>query len=458
MNLQQLYIDYIKKNNLFQATDNLLIAVSGGVDSIVLGHLCKEAGFQFSIAHCNFNLRGEESNRDEEFTRSVAIQLAVPILVKHFDTKQYANDKKISIQVAARELRYEWFYEIINESAPNSHHPKFNYILTAHHLDDNIETVMMNFFKGTGISGLRGIEPKHGKIVRPLLFASKKEIIDYANGNGLQWVNDSSNDETKYTRNFFRHDIIPAIEKVYPDVKKNLAANIQRATDAEMLYNQAITAHKKRLLECRGNEVHIPVLKLAKVVPLNSVVYETIKDFGFSSNSVEEVLKLLSSVSGKYMVSATHRILRNRAWLIISPISKEVQSIILIEDGTEKVSFGNKLLTVKYSANKQLPDDKNIALLDAKEIKFPLLLRRWKQGDYFSPLGMNKKKKLARFFIDEKLSMNDKENVWVIESGKKILWIVGHRIDDRFKLTGNTKKTLRLSVQEITNSNTALPK
>ncbi len=158
------------------------------------------------------------------------------------------------------------------------------------------------------------------------------------------------------------------------------------------------------------------------------------------------------------MVSATHRILRNRAWLIISPISKEVQSIILIEDGTEKVSFGNKLLTVKYSANKQLPDDKNIALLDAKEIKFPLLLRRWKQGDYFSPLGMNKKKKLARFFIDEKLSMNDKENVWVIESNKKIIWIVGHRIDDRFKLTGNTKKTLRLSVQEITNSNTALPK
>lgn len=458
MNLQQRYIDYIKKNNLFQPTHNLLIAVSGGMDSIVLCHLCKEAGFHFSIAHCNFNLRGAESKRDEEFTRSVAIQLGAPILVKHFDTKQHASDKKISIQVAARELRYEWFYEIINDSASNIQYPIFNYILTAHHLDDNIETVLMNFFKGTGISGLRGIEPKHGKIVRPLLFASKKEIIDCANDNGLQWVNDSSNDETKYTRNFFRHDIIPAIEKVYPDVKKNLAANIQRATDAEILYNQAITTHKKWLIEYRGNELHIPVLKLAKVDPLNSVVYETIKDFGFSSNSVEEVLKLLSSDSGKYMVSATHRILRNRAWLIISPISKEVQSIILIEDGTEKVSFGNKLLTVKYSANKQLPDDKNIALLDAKEIKFPLLLRRWKQGDYFSPLGMNKKKKLARFFIDEKLSMNDKENVWVIESNKKIIWIVGHRIDDRFKLTGNTKKTLRLSVQEITNSNTALPK
>ncbi len=220
MKLLQRYIDYIKKNNLFQLTDNLLIAVSGGVDSVVLCHLCKQAGYHFSIAHCNFNLRGAESIRDEEFTKSFAKQLDAPIYVKHFDTKQYAADNKLSIQVAARELRYGWFYEIINEPTSNIQHPTSNYILTAHHLDDNIETVLMNFFKGTGISGLRGIEPKHDKIIRPLLFASKHDIIEYANDQRLQWVNDSSNDETKYTRNFFRHEIIPAIEKVYPDVKR----------------------------------------------------------------------------------------------------------------------------------------------------------------------------------------------------------------------------------------------
>jgi tRNA(Ile)-lysidine synthase len=307
----------------------------------------------------------------------------------------------------------------------------------------------MNFFKGTGISGLRGIEPKHDKIIRPLLFASKHDIIEYANDQRLQWVNDSSNDETKYTRNFFRHEIIPAIEKVYPDVKKNLAANIERSTEAELLYRQAIEAHKKKLLEYKGSEVHIPVLKLAKIEPLKSIVYEIIKNYGFSSNQVDEVVKLLSSESGKYMVSASHRILRNRAWLIISPMQQEEQTITLIEEGSEKIAFDNKQLSVKCSDNIIVPADKNIALLDAKEIKFPLLLRRWKQGDYFYPLGMNKKKKLARFFIDQKLSMNDKENIWVIESSKKILWIVGQRIDDRFKITGNTKKVLRLSLHEL---------
>ncbi len=195
--------------------------------------------------------------------------------------------------------------------------------------------------------------------------------------------------------------------------------------------------------------MHIPVLKLAKIEPLKSIVYEIIKNYGFSSNQVDEVVKLLSSESGKYMVSASHRILRNRAWLIISPMQQEEQTITLIEEGSEKIAFDNKQLSVKCSDNIIVPADKNIALLDAKEIKFPLLLRRWKQGDYFYPLGMNKKKKLARFFIDQKLSMNDKENIWVIESSKKILWIVGHRIDDRFKITGNTKKVLRLSLHEL---------
>jgi tRNA(Ile)-lysidine synthase len=346
--------------------------------------------------------------------------------------------------VAARTLRYQWFYKLLENSTTGN--DPIKYILTAHHLDDNIETVLMNFFKGTGITGLRGIEARHEKIVRPLLFASKKEIKNYADENGLQWVEDSSNESIKYTRNLFRNEIIPSIEKVYPSVMKNLSANIERAKDAEVLYRQAIDAHKKKILACKGNDVLIPVLKLQKSEPIRTITYEIIKDYGFSSHQVDEVLKLLESESGKYILSATHRILRNRAWLIISPIKEEEQAIILIEKDGE-VKFEKGKLSVKQVAQAEISSDPNTALINAKEITFPLFLRRWKEGDYFYPLGMQKKKKLARFFIDQKLSLLEKEKAWVIESNKKIVWVVGYRIDDRFKITDQTKQFLQLKIK-----------
>lgn len=260
MNLLQLFKNFIQTHHLFHKDDGLLIAVSGGVDSVVLCYLCKEAGFNFSMAHCNFNLRGDESKRDEAFVRALSKTLEVPHLVKSFSTKQYAEENKSSIQVAARELRYAWFKELLNSSILKLKENESNkdlvkplrYILTAHHLDDNIETVAMNYFKGTGIAGLTGISSKQQQIIRPLLFASKKDILNYANQNGLTWVEDSSNDETKYTRNFFRKEIIPQLETVYPAVKQNLAQNIQRFTEVEILYQQAIVAHKKKLLEFRN--------------------------------------------------------------------------------------------------------------------------------------------------------------------------------------------------------------
>lgn len=461
--LLKLFLAYVKKENLFQLKDKLLIAVSGGVDSVVLCELCKRAGFDFSIAHCNFRLREEESDRDEHFVKSLAEKNSVAFFVKKFDTEKYAQQNKISIQVAARELRYEWFNQIVTgewspstgsgyHSPVNLNHSKdtIHYILTAHHANDNIETLLMNLFKGTGINGLRGILPKNGRIIRPLLFATKQEIKNFAIENDLAFVEDSSNVSDKYTRNFFRNQFMPSIQKVFPQVEKNLMDNFERFRDIEILYQQSIINHKKKLLEQKGEEIHIPVLKLLKTRPLSTIIYEIIKDFGFTSHQTAEVIHLLHSESGRYIQSPSYKIIRNRKWLIFAPNNNSVAQNILIEERDRVIEFDNGRLKLKIekltSENCQLTTDSSKAYVDADEITFPLLLRKWKQADYFYPLGMNKKKKLSRFFIDQKMSLTEKENTWIIETDKKIIWIAGKRIDDRFKITPQTKNIIKFSL------------
>ncbi len=454
MNLLQKFIEFIKKENLFLPKDKLLLAVSGGVDSVVLCELCKQAGFDFVIAHCNFQLRGEESERDEKFVSELAKKYNVEIVVKKFDTQKYAEEKKVSIQVAARELRYEWFnylgnkqYTTSNEKIDNCQLPIASWIITAHHANDNIETLLMNFFKGSGIAGLKGIMQKNEKIIRPLLFAKKDEVLAFAKENNLKYGEDSSNTSDKYTRNYFRNQLIPSIQKVFPQVEENLLHNIQRFNDIKIIYSEAIAAHKNKLLEKKGEEIHIPVLKLLKSEPLTTIVFEIIKDFGFTPNQTEEVIKLLKSDTGKYVQSHTHRILKNRNWLIIATINTLIAENILIEENDKEVEFALGKLAIKQvsAGSYKLSASESIAQLDADKIRFPILLRKWKQGDYFYPLGMSKKKKLSKFFIDQKLSLSQKENTWVLEMNKKIIWILGKRIDNRFKITGNTKNILLIS-------------
>lgn len=460
MDLSEKFKQYWKQQfpNLTTANCQLLIAVSGGVDSVVLTHLLAIAGFDFTIAHCNFQLRGLESDRDEQFVRSLGDKYDKKVFVKHFDTNEYTIAHKVSIQVGARELRYDWFKQIIGAWSlnrnENSNSP-FNgslFIATAHHADDNIETVLMKFFRGTGMQGLRGILPlqKDPPLIRPLLPFRKEELLHYAKEKSLPFVEDSSNASDKYTRNYFRNQLIPSLKELIPNVEDNILNNIHRFIQIEELYRQAIDLYKKKLVEYKGNEIHIPILKLMKSAPLQAIVWEIIKDYNFSAAQVDEVIKLTVAENAGYVVSLTHRVIKNRKWLIIATLQTTEAGCIVIEKGENKVTYENgelRLEVTSFLLSGQHPDPK-LQWLDADKVQFPLLLRKAKQGDYFYPLGMQKKKKLNRFFIDQKLSATEKENVWVLETNKKILWVIGYRIDDRFKITGETGNILKISLTQ----------
>ncbi|HWI90020.1 MAG TPA: tRNA lysidine(34) synthetase TilS [Flavisolibacter sp.] len=431
---------FFKERNLLQA--NFLAAVSGGVDSSVLCELCKQSGLKFSIAHCNFQLRGEESERDEQFVTSLGEEYGVKVYVKRFNTEEYANERRISIQEAARELRYDWFVELKKENA-------FSFTLLAHHADDNIETLLMNFFRGTGLQGLTAMPEENLDekfFLRPMLELRRKEIFEFAKQNSLEWVEDSSNASSKYTRNFFRNELLPAVKKVYPQVEENLLNNIERLKSANALYKISVEEMKKKVCEEHGSEIRIPIFKLMKYQH-TSLIYDIIKDYGFGEKQVGEVIKLANADSGKFIENEQWQIIRHRNWFIIASKTTSVETIA-IEEGIEKLCFsGGKLELRSIPKEKfQLQKKEAIAQLDVKGIEYPLLLRKWKQGDYFYPLGMRKKKKLARFFIDQKLPKNQKENIWVLESNKKIVWVIGMRIDDRFKVTDATKEILSISV------------
>ncbi|CAL1518143.1 tRNA lysidine(34) synthetase TilS [Chitinophaga sp. MM2321] len=431
--------EYITRQQLFDPSQRILLAVSGGVDSIVMAHLFKQAGFSAGIAHCNFQLREEESVRDEHFVQQQAVALDLPLHTIRFDTHAYTADNHVSIQVAARELRYKWLEQIREKEG-------YAFIATAHHMQDSVETALMNFCKGTGIAGLHGIMPKQERIIRPLLFTEKDRLIAYAALHEIAYVEDSSNITDKYTRNFFRHRIIPLMQEVFPAAVKNMDGSIARMKEAEILYQQAMAKHRARLLFQKDNTWMVPVLKLQKSVPLQTIAWELFREFGCSTAQAQQVLALLDSESGRYVETSTHRIIRNRNWLLVTPLSIPDAPLLVIEAPQQHVAFAGGQLHLRRQerGSTAIPVAATTAWLDAAKVTFPLILRKWKQGDYFYPLGMPKKKKLSRFLIDQKLSLPQKENVWVLESAKRIVWVVGRRVDDRFKITPGTKDMLCL--------------
>lgn len=442
MDLQARFITHLNSFSFTSQTAKLLVAVSGGVDSVVLCNLLFNAGCDFIIAHCNFQLRADESERDELFVRELGVKYEKQIFVQRFKTTEYATTHKLSTQVAARDLRYNWFRKLAEEHA-------LKFIVTAHHADDNIETVVMNFFRGTGLRGLIGMNDIFMNIYRPLLPFRKKEILTYAKEHNLPFVEDSSNASIKYTRNYFRNELLPAVEKVFPAAEENILKNIERLKQVEEVFNQAIKDQKKRLVEQKGKELHIPILKLQKTNSYKIILWEIIHEFNYSAGQLDEVMKLLDAGNGSFIDSSSHRIIKNRKWIIINKKEQEEKALHIVITGKEKkVRFAQGELVIEKkipAASYTISLDKNVAAFDAAEITFPLILRKWKQGDYFYPLGMKKKKKLSRFLIDQKVSMVDKEKVWVLEMDKKIIWIVGQRIDDRFKITGSSKEVVKIN-------------
>lgn len=424
---------------------HLLLAVSGGVDSVVLTDLVAQAGIEFSILHCNFQLRGAESVRDEQFVRSLATRYGKDVLVKKFDTESIVAERKSAVQEVARDLRYEWFDQVRGEYAVRFPE-KAVWIAVAHHADDNIETVLMNLFRGSGLHGLTGMEPFRGKLVRPLLNFRKEALQAYAIAQGLDSIEDSSNATNDYTRNYFRNELIPGIKKVFPSVENNLLHTIGRLKEADSLYTVALKKLLGSMIEQKGNEYHIPVLLWKQATPLMTITYELIKDFGFSAAQTVEAIKLLDAENSSYIASKTHRLIRNRNWMIIAPLANEHDQLLIPVDSADtKVAFAEGTIQLSPSTSATIPDTNREVVINADALHYPMLLRPWKQGDYFYPLGMNKKKKISRFLGDLKLSKTDKEKVWVLESDKKIVWVLGLRIDHRFRITDHTKHKLQLT-------------
>ena len=420
--------------------DGFLIAASGGMDSTVLAFLCHEAGLKIELAHCNFMLRDEESERDEQFVRALAAKWNVPLHVKKFNTASFASEKKLSIQEAARQLRYNWFHELIDSTK------HLKWVLTAHHQEDNAETIAMHFFRGTGLRGLTGIPARSGNVIRPLLTVSHNEIQNYAAAHHVEFVTDSSNLKEDYTRNYFRHTILPAIEKVFPTVKQNLLDNSKRIEQADQLLQIYVEQFKKKYLLQKQNEYHLSIAQLKKFEH-TSLLFELLHPFGFTPGQVGEAALLLNARTGAQLVAATGqwRLIKNRKQLIIAPLLSTKNDYIEVESINEEIKYPEGVLTFLPAKTSEITfgNEKQV-FVDAKLLQFPLLLRKWKEGDYFYPLGMRKKKKVSRLLIDLKFSASEKEKVWVLTTGDKICWVVGIRLDDRFKITTHTNEVIQV--------------
>ena len=434
-------LDKLKNSITAITRKRILLAVSGGMDSCVLAEVLHQMDIDFGIAHCNFQLRAEESHQDEAFVKTVAAKYNVPIYTTCFDTQQYAAQKKVSIQVAARDLRYTWLEEM------RATH-RYDYIATAHHLNDNIETVLHNFIKGTGIKGLRGMQVKQGRVIRPLLAVSRAAIEAFQKEHQLLYREDSSNASDKYTRNKIRHHLLPLIEEINPGFEAGFVERLKIFTEIEGLFETRMSRIEKQLFLKRGADIYIPIRLLRKQTNSRSLLFEYLQPHGFNAAQVDDILDALPGDSGKQFLTTTARLIKDRQFLILTTSKNDFTTILVQPSDTEIILPQTKvILTIKDASTVAIKKDKSYAYLDADKLEFPLILRNWKMGDYFYPFGMKlKKQKVSKYFKDHKIPVHEKERVWLLESNQKIVWLVGERIDERYKVTENTKKILVMNV------------
>ncbi len=432
-------LEFIQRQKLFHSSEKVLLAVSGGVDSIVLMHLFKAAKFNFAILHCNFQLRGEESDEDEVFVNKLSSDYEVPCFVKRFETENYARNQGISIQMAARELRRKWFDEILKTE-------HFDKIATAHHLNDSLETAIFNLTKGTGISGLQGIVPFKKPYIRPLMFATREMIHQYADRNNLEWREDRTNASVKYSRNLIRHHVIPELKKINPNLEFTFAQSMERISAATRIYRNFIAKQKATLLNSQNEIIKINKSLINHTIEPQIVLFEALEEYGFNFKQIKDILEVFEGQPGKVFYSSTHQLIIDREELILEEKRKEKYDEWQVFEHTESVELENGKMDFKVINAGEIPisTDKKVAMLDLDQLQFPLLLRTWKPGDAFYPLGMKHKKKVSDFMIDEKIPVNLKKQTLTLFSGIDLVWLVGHRIDERYKITKQTRKILRI--------------
>ena len=419
-------------NELFSLVTNknstFLLAISGGVDSMVLAYLFRINNINFSIAHCNFKLRGDESDGDELFIKKYAENNEVNFFCKKFETALFAKKNKISIQMAARKLRYKWFKDLSSQE-------KFDYIVTAHHYDDIIETVFINLSRATSISGLTGIKKIDGKIIRPLLSFKKNDIINYSKEHQIKYREDSSNVDEKYVRNKIRHSILPEFEKINPNFSSTFSTTLANLSTVERIYQNFISEEIKKIIEFGDDIVKVNIKKLKKSSEPKTILYEIIKQYNFSD--LDSIFSCINSESGREFFSNTHYLVKDRQNYLISKIINNV--FMEINESTDKISIPISMtFNLNFSSNQNKSN--KIALLNYNKLSFPLTLRSPKKGDWFIPSGMKGKKKLSDYFIDNKFSMIDKKKCLVLCSQEDIVWVVGCRVDERYKLVGTQEK------------------
>jgi tRNA(Ile)-lysidine synthase len=434
------FLDYIDQESLFEKEDKILLTISGGIDSMVMAELFRMSGLKFSIAHCNFQLRENESDQDEIFVNSYAKNFEIECFSKSFDTIAYSKEKKTSIQMAARDLRYEWFEEIRKKH-------KFNYIATAHHLDDQAETVFINLCRGTGIAGLHGILPKKANLIRPLLFATRNDIVAFAEQQNIDYREDSSNASDKYMRNYIRHHILPEFHHLNQNFSKSLAKSIERVRKVEEVFKDTVRNTMNNMLDLQGDKIIIDIEELMTIKNLDVYLYEFLGLYNFNETHISDLIKSLDQEqSGLQFYSSSHRIIKDRKRILLVPFEDDAKpetEYFEIQDSYTEISKPIHLKFNNLKDHLQIEKDPKVGQFDLEKLEFPLYLRRWKEGDFFYPLGMQNKKKLSDYFIDNKISVYDKEESWLLCSGNDIIWVVGHRMDDRFKVTDKTKQIFR---------------
>ena len=430
---------HINSKLSFLQNSRLLVAISGGIDSVVLTYLCKNLNLDIALVHCNFNLRGRESEDDETFVMALAKQLNLEVFIECFDTYTFAKEHKLSIQMAARELRYKWFDELADQLG-------YDYILTAHHADDDLETFLINLSRGTGLDGLTGIPAINGKVVRPLLPYTREQIEKFAKTKKLKFREDSSNLSSKYLRNKLRLEVIPQLKQSNPKFLQNFAKTQSYLRDSKDIIDDKIDDISNEIMNDISNEgITFNIEKIRNLSNPKAYLFEMLKEYGFTEWN--DVVDLLDAQSGKKLFSESHRLIKDRKVLILTDLQSKSRDTIPIQESQNNIQTNLGVIHLDVVKKVSRSDNKTI-FVDKDLLNFPLIVRNWEKGDYFYPFGMKGKKKLSKFFKDEKLSLVAKENSLVLCSNSNVVWILTQRQDNRFKVTSKTKNILKISIQE----------